>query len=339
MNRSINNSIDGGSRCHGAYRSAFFLLLFLSFSFLITSQARAQGIVVDIAVQGNHRIDTEIILNAIYTTKGKVYSREAVSEDVKRIYKLGFFEDVGADKSSAPGGVKLTYEVKERPPIEEVVIEGNKKIKKSKIKEIITVKPNQPPSNKQIAESKAKIKQLYASEGYDRAVVETQTRVKGGKRQLVFKINEKEGSIVRGVRFEGNTVFSDRKLRGMIKTKKKSFISFLTGSGKYREDILERDVAFITYHYLNKGYVRVRVGQPKVEFSSKKKGLILTFYIDEGQQYRVGDISFSGDMLTTKEEILKDFDTLKVGAMSFSSTTTSKSSVKMAPRPSFSFFK
>lgn len=266
--------------------------------------------VVEVEVQGTRGVDSAIVLGEI-RSKGNPYDRARVSEDTKRIFKLGYFDNIKVDKESVPGGVKLIFLVSEKPSINEIVVEGNKKIKKDKILEAITVKPNQPPDNKKIAESKRKITQLYAREGYPDAMVDTETRTKGDKRQLVFKINEKEGRVVKGVKFEGNTVFSDGKLRKMIKTKKKSLLSFLTGSGKFQEESLERDVAVITYNYLNKGYLRVRVGQPKIKFSKKKKGLIITFFIDEGEQYRIGDVSVEGDIITTKEEILGKFNTLK----------------------------
>lgn len=267
--------------------------------------------VTDVEVEGHGNVDPQIVLSEIYLTKGKPYSREAVSEDVKRIYRLGYFDDVTVEKIPTPGGVKLLYQVEGKPTIDDIVIEGNKKVKEKKIREALTVSPNQPANNAEIAESKQRIQQLYIEDGYPDAVINTEIREKGDKRQLVFNISEKQGSVVREVRFEGNTVFSDRKLRGMIKTKKKNLLSFLTGSGKFREDVLERDSAVITYNYLNKGYLRIRVGAPQVEYSAKKKGLIITFDIDEGKQYRVGDITFSGDVLTTEEQIQDQFNTLK----------------------------
>lgn len=282
----------------------------LAFLLLAPGTLWAQTI-VDIEVQGNRGVDTGIILNEIYTTKGKAYNREQVSEDTKRVYRLGFFEEVTVDKVSVPGGLKLIYMVVEKPPIQEIIVEGNKKIKKDKILEAITIKSGQVPDNRKIVESKKKITDLYADEGYSDAIVDTQVRTKDNKRELVFIINEKEGRVVREINFEGNTVFSDRKLRGMIRTKKKGFLSFLTGSGKFREETLEQDEALITYNYLNKGYMRVRVGKPKVEYSDKEKGLVLTYYIDEGQQYRIGDVTIEGDIITTKEELLSQFNTLK----------------------------
>ncbi len=271
----------------------------------------AQEKIVGVDVEGNRGIEKAVILNEVHFSSGDRYDRAKVSEDIVRIYKLGYFEDVQVQKVPSGDGIKLVYVVKEKPPIDEIVVEGNKKVKSDKIRDLITVKPNLPPDNQKIQESIQAIKEYYSKEGFDRATIQTQSREKGGKRQLVFEVRENEGTVVREVNFEGNTVFSDRKLRGMIRTKKKGFLSFLTGSGKFREDVMERDVAVITYNYLNKGYMRVRVGAPKVEFSDEKEGLLLTFYIDEGQRYRVGDITFEGEILTTEQEMLKLFSTIK----------------------------
>lgn len=291
-----------------------FLFAFLLMAGLSASQpgaAFAQERIVEIEVQGNRSVETQVILTQVQQQKGGAYSREKVSADVARIYKLGFFEDVEAEKVGAAGGVKIVFKVVEKGPIDEIVIEGNKKVGEGKIREVITVKTNQPADNRKLADSKEKIKEIYSKEGYSATSIETEVREKGGKRELVFKINESKAEVVRGVRFEGNTVFSDRKLKGIIRTKKKGILSFLTGSGKYRPEVIEQDIQLITYNYLNKGYMKVRVGQPKVEYSEKDKGLILTYYIDEGDPYRIGDISFEGDILTTKEELQRKLHTMK----------------------------
>ncbi len=286
-----------------------FYLCVSTFAFLLcllgpVSQLYAQGRIVDVGVAGNQRIDSETILGQVLQIKGQTFSRGQVSEDVKRIYELGYFDDVQAEKMASGGGVKLIYHVKEKPPIHKIIISGNKKIKTEKIYSQLTVKENSLPDNQKIAESKQKIKNLYTSEGFNDALIMTEIKESNGQRNLVFNISEKKGNIVRKVNFEGNKVISDRKLRKAIQTKKKGILSFITGTGKLREDVLERDVALLTYTYLNKGYMRVRVGQPKIEtVKGKKEGVELTFFIDEGQQYRIGNISFSGDILTSQEEM------------------------------------
>jgi len=286
-------------------------ILFCGAVLPFSSIASAEEKITSIEIEGNHTIDQTLILNQIYIKAGQPYDREKVSEDTVRVYKLGYFDDVEVEKVPSAGGLKLIYHVKEQPPIDSIAIEGNKKVNETKIREALTVKVNAPADNKKIAESKEKIRGLYEKEGMSSTVIETEIQDKSGQKVLVFKIRENQGETVREINFEGNKVFSDGKLRHMIKTKKKGFLSFLTGSGKYREDVLERDVAFITYNYLNKGYMKVRVSQPKVQYDEKKKGLILTFYIDEGDRYKIGNIDMTGDILTTKQELLKKFDTLK----------------------------
>lgn len=266
----------------------------------------AQVRIQEVAVSGNQSIDSETILAQVLQIKGQSFSPQQVSEDIQRIYELGYFDDVQAEKISSGKGVKLIYHVKEKPPIQKVVIKGNKKIKTEKILSEISVKANSLPDNQKIAESKQKIKSLYDQEGYNDALIIAEVKEVNGQQQLEFNISEKKGNVVREINFEGNKVISDRQLHKAIQTKEKGFLSFITGSGKLREDALERDVALINYTYLNKGYMRVRVGQPKIEpVKGKKEGVALTFYIDEGEQYKIGNITFSGDVLTSTEEMQK----------------------------------
>ncbi|MFO1462357.1 MAG: outer membrane protein assembly factor BamA [bacterium] len=289
----------------------FFFFLVLIGVTVGARGAQAQERIVDITVEGNRTVETQVVLSQVQQQKGAAYSREKASADLARVYKLGLFEDVEVEKVAVPGGVNLVFRVVEKGPIDKIVIEGNKKVGEGKIREAITVKVNAPPDNRKLADSKEKIKEIYSKEGYGATTIETEVREKGGTRELVFKINESKAEVVRGVNFEGNTVFSDGKLRRMIRTKKKGILSFLTGSGKYREEQIEQDIALITYNYLNKGYMKVRVGQPKVEYSEKEKGLILTYYIDEGDPYRIGELSFEGDILTTRPELMKQLHTMK----------------------------
>jgi outer membrane protein insertion porin family len=289
-----------------------FILLYFFPVFLLfhSSNLMAQNKVVSVEVMGTRSIEPGLVLAQIHLKAGSTYDRAKLSEDIARIYQLGFFSDVQVDRVPEGKGYKLIYRVVEKPPIKRIVIEGNDKVSESKIREAITVKTNVPVDTQKITESKTKIKEIYNKEGLNSSIIDTFVREKNGEQQLVFKIDEVKGTPVKEVRFVGNTVFSDHQLRKFVRTKKKSIFSFLTGSGKYQEELIDQDVAIITYHYLDKGYLKVRVGAPKVEFSPDKKGMILTFNIDEGDPYEIGEISFEGDILTTKEELRKKLNTM-----------------------------
>ena len=261
--------------------------------------------IVDIKVEGLTTIEASQVKAAMVSKVGGAFIPEKVSEDVKAVYKLGYFGDVVIDKVTSGGGVVLVVRVTEKPPIYGVKIEGAKKISEKKILEVVTIRPMLPVSEAKIIESKDKIRELYAEEGYSRASIHTELVDTAQGQILIFKISENENVKIRAIHFEGNKVFKDRKLKGMLATKKKSILSFLTGSGKLKDELLERDVAFVTYHYLNKGYMRVQVSPPDIEYSEKKKGLVLTFHIQEGDPYKVSEVGVAGDILTSKEEMLR----------------------------------
>jgi outer membrane protein insertion porin family len=52
---------------------------------------------------------------------------------------------------------------------------------------------------------------------------------------------------------------------------------------------------------MNNGYINVKVGEPKVELLPDKSGLNVSIGISEGEQYRVGSLSFTGDLLESPE--------------------------------------
>lgn len=275
------------------------LVLFLVFSFsdLLWADSR----ITKIKIEGNTQVEDSIILKAMQTKAGATLNRERLSEDIKRIYGLGFFANVIVEQES---GV-LLVRVVEKAAISSIIIEGNDKISEAKIRTILTVRPNMPASDARIAESKQAIVKLYKEEGYSQLHVETEEKQSPNGPVLVFKIEENKSSKIKKINFVGNKVFSTHKLKGMLKTKKRGLFSWLSGAGKFREELLERDVAFITYEYLNKGYMRVQVAKPVVEYSAKEKGMVITFAIQEGDQYKLGEINIAGDILTTKEELIK----------------------------------
>jgi len=120
--------------------------------------------------------------------------------------------------------------------------------------------------------------------------------------QITFKITE--GNLVRisKISFEGVTAFSPRKLRGVMETKEKWFMSWLTGAGTYKEEVLKNDVLLLTDYYLNNGYINVKIGEPAVTLSEDSESLLVTISVTEGDQYRIGRIEFKGDLLYPESE-------------------------------------
>jgi outer membrane protein insertion porin family len=82
-----------------------------------------------IDVIGNESIDRGAILNSVKTKENDTYNLDTLREDMKNIYKTGFFSDVQIDVKDSDKGKIITFVVIERPQIKMIYIEGNKEIK------------------------------------------------------------------------------------------------------------------------------------------------------------------------------------------------------------------
>jgi outer membrane protein insertion porin family len=200
----------------------------------------------------------------------------------------------------------LVYTVFEKPIVRTIVFEGNKELTTDKLKESLEFRQNSIFSTKDLAKSVVKIKKLYGDEGYYLADVEPVV-VKSASTDLAvtFKIVEGAKILIRTIRFDGNKAFSNRKLRGVMETREKWFLSWLTSAGTYKEEVLKNDAALIADFYMNNGFINVKVGEPVVKLADAKDALEVFIGITEGDQYKVGEIGFKGELLVPAEELRK----------------------------------
>lgn len=275
---------------------------------LAVSGLTQEGVIKEIVLFGNERVEQEIILKEIQSKPGEAFSREKVREDIKAIYRLGYFQDVQVDVSETAGEITLTFAVIEKPFVANIVISGNNKLDQEEIEEVIEVKRDTVLDMDKVRSSAQEIKKLYTSKRYFGSEVNYSINLQEGNRAVVyFDIVEGVKGYLTKITFRGNKVFGARKLRSVMKTKKKGWFWWLTKSGKLEMDLLEVDITRLRSFYHDHGYVQVRVGEPEITLSKNKKSLQVTITIEEGDQYRLGSLDIQGDILvtTTKETLLE----------------------------------
>ncbi len=280
---------------------------------LVSAPAWAQAI-REIRAQGHQRVEEATILATIESKVGLPYSGDRIRRDIQALYRLGVFDDVRVEKTSAGGGVKLTYVVSERSQIAKIIFIGNKKVKEEKLRELVDIKAFGSVDAARLDASIRKIQDHYVSEGYHLAEVSPEfKKIPGGAGdELVFNIREGAPVRIKRIHFIGNKVFSDKELRKKVRSKEKGYLSWLSSSGKYQDEQIKRDTAFLVYHYQNNGYLKVKVSPPQVYLSKDRKWLTVTFHVEEGEKYKVRNVGIEGDILTTKEELRGKFS-LKTG--------------------------
>jgi outer membrane protein insertion porin family len=266
------------------------------------SAAEASGfgsVVADVRVAGNRRIEADAVKAVVGTKAGDKLSTTRVSEDIKRIYALGFFHDVRIQVDrAADGRVVVTYVVAENPIIRQVSISGNEAISSDDIKQKLTVTVGSTVDYPLLLENKARIEAQYQAKGYYQVAVKYTLEPQGeGSVGVNFDVTEGKKLKLREIDFKGNEALSDRELKHVMQTKTWGITSWVTQlwdqSGLYAEPLFYQDLDKIQRLYMDKGYIRVSIGEPVVEVTDE--GIKVTVDITEGPQYKVGTVDVLGD--------------------------------------------
>ena len=134
-----------------------------------------------------------------------------------------------------------------------------------------------------------KIRELYLQRGFYMAdVTHELKRVGTSEVDVTFRVRENAKVEVRRVNFVGNKAASDRDLRSVMLTQETDLLSFVTSAGTYREDVFQRDMLLLQSYYQDRGYIYVKIHDPKFELSPDKRSLYITIPIEEGTAYTLG---------------------------------------------------
>ncbi|MDX1774984.1 MAG: outer membrane protein assembly factor BamA [Desulfobulbales bacterium] len=259
-------------------------------------------LVASITPEGNTRIDSGAILRNISSRPGDIYETEQLRNDIKNVFKMGYFDDVRIRVKDTEKGKAVIFEVKEKPVVGQVGISGRKELKEDDIREVISIIPNTILNSQRIRESVDNIKSLYKSKGfYNTDVTPELSYPKADRVNIEFSITEGEKVYIKDIKFVGNDSFKESQLKKAMGTKEKGLLSWFTDSGVLTRDILEQDTARITSFYHHHGFIEATVGIP--EITQDGEWLYITIDISEGNRYRVGTIEFNGDIIGNKEEL------------------------------------
>jgi outer membrane protein insertion porin family len=277
----------------------FKVFPFLLIAILLSWSAAAQEIVIDeVLVEGVRRVSPATVQAVLTVAPGDELSREEIDRSLRAIFALQNFEDVAADLEERNGRNVLIFRVQERPLLRRVEFAGNKALSDDKLRGQLPFRTPaiyRPQLSLQTIET---LRAAYHKDGYYGVEIEPSLEIDAdNEATITFRIEEGRKIYIRNIRFEGNTVLSDRALRKSIETRQRWFLSWLTGRGTFQEEILQNDLEILADQYYNRGYIQVRVLQPEVIFSEDRRSLEIVIEIEEGEQFRVGQLEFRGDLV------------------------------------------
>lgn len=283
------------------------LLFFLIFSFIPWSvYSQELPIVNSIEIKGLKRIEESAVKSKITQRVGDPISQEKVNEDIKSIFKMGYFEDTRAEIEPFEGGIKLIYVLKEKPTIARIEFQGNKELDDSKLGEKLTITTGSFADAVLIQDNANRLRAFYEEEGYWlSSIVPVTKRISPDEVGLTYQIEEGSKVKIKKINIEGNKAIPAKLIKKAMDTKEWGILSFITSSGHYRKDMMDVDIEKIRDLYFNRGFIKVAVGEPEIKLTSDKKGMIITIPVSESVQFKISSVEFSGNKVFGDDEIKK----------------------------------
>jgi len=267
--------------------------------------AAADGFrVVAVEVRGAGRVAPDAVRKVMGTKVGQELDLAVVRQDVKAIFRMGYFRDVTFDTEEVPGGYRLTVIVVEKPIVSGIQIEGNKDVEIADLRAAVTVKERSLYQEEKVKESVNKLTEVCQNKGFiDASVTASVAEDSQGALRVTFRVTEGPKLKIERIVITGNQFHPTKAIRKVMETSEKGFFSFISDSGTFKKDVIETDVRKIEALYQNNGFLDSKISEPVV--ARGKKGLIVTMRIFEGRQYRVGEVRFAGESGIPEETLRK----------------------------------
>jgi len=265
--------------------------------------------ILDVTVVGNKTASESIIKVNSGFVEGAVLTGPQIQEGINKLWRLRLFSDIKiyVDKET-PDGVYLIVSVQEYPRLNEVIYQGNEKLKTKNIEKDIIFIRGQVITPHLINKAVRDLKKMYDDEGYFNAKIDVSTRPAGDNIDLIIQIDEGKKVRIRDIDFVGNDKFSDWTLqRRMKETKARTWYRFYV-SGKFDEEKFEEDKQKVLEFYRNHGYRDARILGTELKLNEDSTRITLEIKLEEGNPYYYGEITFDGNELYSTDFLKKSLE-------------------------------
>jgi len=260
--------------------------------------------VTAIEINGNEFISSNTIISKMKTKVGAPFMDNVISDDLKRLYLLGYFEDIEIETEDYKDGIKVIINLSERPIIGEVTFSGITRLRKKDalIKETLETREGAYLDYPSLAEDVRKLQKEYERIGYSEVDISYDVKIdeESGKADVQFNVVEGKKIIIKNIFIEGNTAFSDRRILRLMKTKR----AWLFNAGALKEDVFDEDLKRIETFYRNQGFTDVELSSEITHDPERPHWLYITITVNEGKKYLVGNVKIEGNHEVAEKELL-----------------------------------
>ncbi len=265
------------------------------FTSLIAFQANAAGYYVkNIEVSGLERVEKTTVLSYLNLRKNTNVSQEELDSAFKSLYNTGLFSDIDFDISSKN---VLKINVKENPIIGQRAFDGNDKISDKVLEGEVQLGPRSVYDKAKVQQDVQRILDVYRKTGRYSVTVEPKIIEHDENRvDLIYEIDEGKAATIDKINFLGNTHYSSADLQETISSKESRWYRFFSSADEYDAEKLDYDKEMLRRFYTARGYADFNVPSAIAELSEDNKSFILTFTLEEGPRYKIGDINITSEI-------------------------------------------
>lgn len=246
-----------------------------------------------VTIEGNRRVEPGTILSYAGIARGQAVSGAQLNDAYQRIIASGLFETV----EIVPQGSQLLIRVVEYPTINRIAFEGNRRIKDDDLASVVQSQSRRVFSPRTAEADALEISKAYEAQGRLAARVSPKVIRRSENRvDLVFEVFEGGVAEVERIGFVGNAKYSDGRLRRVLETKQAGVLRALIRKDTFIEDRLEFDQQLLRDFYASRGYVDFRITGVNAELSQERDAYFVTLNVEEGQQFRFGNVSVTSDL-------------------------------------------
>lgn len=279
--------------------------ILLALVFLMAGTVLAEPVMeVRIVSRDRTRIDASVVRSFISMQQGDELSREALSRDIRAMERSGRFSYAAADVEPAPGGWVVMYIVEIKPRIGRIVVDGAQYLSNRKVRELLEIGPGDPVDDAILATKSQAVREHYRKRLYPFArlswtiVVHPET----GIADVSIQVDEGRRAKIKKISFTGNEHIPARELRGVMQQKRRWFLSWITGSGRYDPDVLSGDLVLLRRAYTAKGFLDVKIGEPALKELGEGR-IEIVIPVEEGARYFLGNVSLSGVSMFSEADV------------------------------------
>jgi len=270
----------------------FITILFFSFTSLY-----AEDIISRITITGNKLISDSTVISNIKIRARQSYNENIINDDVKTLFSLGYFENIEVNKISAEDGVEVIFAIKEKPVLKSISVDKARAVNKRKVLEALEsmeLKEGSFFDEFRVKKALDKVRDIYKQKGFSKTEISYAVDLDREANEAALTVLIKEQGVARigKILFKGNSSFSDKKLRKIIKTRERGWIR----RNVFKEEVLNDDLSRLTDFYISNGFSEAKI---EGNWDFVKDMAYITFTIEEGERYNIGKIELSGN-----EEVL-----------------------------------